>query len=363
MKSQMISMKEGSSSSSSLLLLPPSSSEKPQTVLGPKKAAMTVRSVTREEINRYWRMKKIEEEEHLLAALKAAARIRARALPVYVISGTVAQWYFEKEGTKPRRSIRSSMSLFGVVMMAKLLAREKPKDGFWLGTGLGSGLILGFGMGYDICHPNRASDSGVSTKFGTVCFSGMVMGIIRVVRAIVDSAQHEENASGFVNLILSCCAKFLLSAVDFVNKFTINFAAITGESYCSSAKMTYELLRRNLLSPVFVETVSTRILAGIIFVISTLYAIAVFAILKAFSTLELEIYLVAALAWLLLILVLGYFVHVLDNVIDTIYVCYAIDRDKGEVCKQEVHEVYVMLPISRNHRASSLVHRTPPMIV
>ena len=48
--------------------------------------------------------------------------------------------------------------------------------------------------------------------------------------------------------------------------------------------------------------------------------------------------------------VLGFFVHLLDNVIDTIYVCYAIDRDRGEVCKAEVHDVYVQLPISRSHR-------------
>lgn len=58
----------------------------------------------------------------------------------------------------------------------------------------------------------------------------------------------------------------------------------------------------------------------------------------------------ASLAWVLLILVLGFFVHVLDNVIDTVYICYAIDKDRGEVYKQEVHEVYVNLPISRNQR-------------
>ena len=81
------------------------------------------------------------------------------------------------------------------------------------------------------------------------------------------------------------------------------------------------------------------------------------AILKAVSNLGADAYFVAALAWVLLILVLGFFVHVLDNVIDTVYVCYAIDRDRGEVCKQEVHEVYVNLPIRRNHR-SSLANRT-----
>lgn len=229
----------------------------------------------------------------------------------YVISGTVGMWYFAREG-KPTKSILTSLrNAFG-------------------------------------------------PSFGTVCFSGMVMGIVRVVRAIIDSAEREENA-GFVNLVLSCCSRFLLSSIDFVNKFTLTFAAITGEAYCSSAKMTYELLKRNLLSAVFVETVSTRVLAGIAFVFSAIYAIMVFAILKALGIAGQEIYIIVALAWLVIILVLGYFVHVLDNVIDTIYVCYAIDRDKGEVCKQEVHEVYVMLPISRTHR-TCLVDRTPAIV-
>lgn len=76
------------------------------------------------------------------------------------------------------------------------------------------------------------------------------------------------------------------------------------------------------------------------------------AVLRGVSNLGKESYLVAVLAWLVLIVILAFLVHVLDNVIDTIYVCYAIDRDKGDVCKQEVHEVYVHLPISRSTRSS-----------
>ena len=76
------------------------------------------------------------------------------------------------------------------------------------------------------------------------------------------------------------------------------------------------------------------------------------AILQAVSHLGVKTYLVAVAAWLLLIVVLAFFIHVLDNVIETVYVCYAIDRDRGAVCKQDVHEVYVHLPISRNHRSS-----------
>ncbi|MQL92967.1 hypothetical protein Taro_025607 [Colocasia esculenta] len=229
---------------------------------------------------------------------------------VYVISGTIAQWYFSKEGEKPRRSMRNSLrNAFG-------------------------------------------------SSFGTVCFSGLIMAAIRVVRAIVDSAKQEDRGTGIIKMVLRCCTNICLASFDFVNKFTIIFAAITGEGYCLSAMMTYELLKRNLLSAVFVETVSTRILIGIVFVLSATYAIVVCAILKAVSSLGAFSYLVAVCALLLLLLVLGFFVHVLDNVIDTVYVCYAIDRDKGEVCKQEVHEVYVLLPISRNDRPS-LATRSP----
>uniref|UniRef100_A0A5B6YXV2 Uncharacterized protein n=1 Tax=Davidia involucrata TaxID=16924 RepID=A0A5B6YXV2_DAVIN len=37
-------------------------------------------SVTNQEIAKFWRQKRMEEEDHLLAAIKAAARIRARKL-------------------------------------------------------------------------------------------------------------------------------------------------------------------------------------------------------------------------------------------------------------------------------------------
>ncbi|MCL7024451.1 hypothetical protein MKW94_023899 [Papaver nudicaule] len=234
----------------------------------------------------------------------AAAMVEAQ---VFLISGTIAQWYFSKEDSMPMRSIRFSLrNAFG-------------------------------------------------PSFGTVCFSGLLIAAVRIVRAAVDSARREDALPGIVNLALRCCVNGLLSAVDFLNKFTINFAAITGEAYCSSAKMTYELLKRNLLSAVFVETVSTRILAGTIFVLSAIYAIVVCAILKGVSDLEVEVYFVAVAAGLLLIVVLGFFVHVLDNVIETVYVCFAIDRDKGEVFKQEVHDVYVHLPISRNHTRTPLI--------
>ncbi|KAH7566216.1 hypothetical protein JRO89_XS08G0118000 [Xanthoceras sorbifolium] len=45
-----------------------------------KTTATQSTSVTNQEIARFWRQKRIDEEDHLLAAIKAAARIRARNL-------------------------------------------------------------------------------------------------------------------------------------------------------------------------------------------------------------------------------------------------------------------------------------------
>ncbi|KAK1305189.1 hypothetical protein QJS10_CPB11g02054 [Acorus calamus] len=46
----------------------------------PLTKAVVIKSVTRAEIERFWRKKRMIEEDHLSAAIKAAARIRARKL-------------------------------------------------------------------------------------------------------------------------------------------------------------------------------------------------------------------------------------------------------------------------------------------
>lgn len=74
--------------------------------------------------------------------------------------------------------------------------------------------------------------------------------------------------------------------------------------------------------------------------------------MRAVSALGTELYLIASLAWLLLMVVLSYFVYVLDNVVDAVYICYAIDRDRGDVSKDHIHQIYAQLPKSRNHGSS-----------
>lgn len=219
---------------------------------------------------------------------------------VYVLSSTIAQWYFAMSGSRVTGSIRHAL-----------------KNAF-------------------------------GPSFGTVTFSGLVLSFVRMIRAALDSSRNAQGQRGCFNALLRCCVNFTLVAIEFLNKFTINFAAISGESYCNSARMSYDLLKRNLLSPVFVEVISTRLLAGMVFVLSVVYAIVVCAILRAGMNLGAIAYYVTVLAWLLLFVIFLLFCQVLDNIIDTIYICYAIDKDSGAVSKMEVHDVYLMLPVARD---------------
>ncbi|KAA8532026.1 hypothetical protein F0562_006832 [Nyssa sinensis] len=61
---------------------PPPPPLPPRFWVATRAAAKTIitASVTNQEIAKFWRQKRMEEEDHLLAAIKAAARIRARKL-------------------------------------------------------------------------------------------------------------------------------------------------------------------------------------------------------------------------------------------------------------------------------------------
>ena len=59
-------------------------------------------------------------------------------------------------------------------------------------------------------------------------------------------------------------------------------------------------------------------------------------------------YYITFFAWLLLFIIFILFNEVVDNIVDTVYICYAMDKDSGAVSQVEVHDIYLMLPVSRD---------------
>lgn len=60
--------------------------------------------------------------------------------------------------------------------------------------------------------------------------------------------------------IARCCLNYVEEIVSFFTRFTTSFAAITGESFFKSAKLTYNLLKRNFLSTVVVDLYANYVL-------------------------------------------------------------------------------------------------------
>ena len=125
-------------------------------------------------------------------------------------------------------------------------------------------------------------------SFGTACLAGLVVAIVRVIRGAVNKADNEQAQESALAIFVRACLQWILDAVEFFTRFTSNFAAITGESFCASASMTYDLLRRNMLSTVLVEVISDRLLGIVTFVLSVAYALLVSHILLASWVLRLK---------------------------------------------------------------------------
>lgn len=102
-----------------------------------------------------------------------------------------------------------------------------------------------------------------------------------MIRGAVNKADNEQAQESALTIFLRACLQWILDAVEFFTRFTSNFVAITGESFCTSASMTYDLLTRNMLSTVLVEVISDRLLAMVTFVLTVAYALLVSHIVLA----------------------------------------------------------------------------------
>lgn len=229
-------------------------------------------------------------------AILWSAMIMAQ-IQVLTISGAVSQWYFAQAGSSTVNGTRRALS-------------------------------VAFGP-----------------SFGTACLAGLVVAFVRVVRGALNKADNERGQESALAVFVRACLQWILEAVEFFTRFTSNFAAITGESFYSSAVMTYNLLKRNLLSTVLVEVISDKLLGMVTVVLSVAYALLVYGVLSLSTNLARDQRLITAiLSWLIVISVLILFVRVLSNIVDTVYICYAMDKDQGVASKPEIHNVLAELP-------------------
>lgn len=220
----------------------------------------------------------------------------AGQLQILVVSGAISQWYFAPSGSSTAGATKRSMrNAFG-------------------------------------------------PSFGTACLSSLMLTVSMVLKSVMDRAVVKTGPS-IVTVLLRACFAWLFYLFEFFTRFSTNFAAITGDGFCSAAHATSELLRRNWLSTLIVEVLVQYLLTGMALSLALLHFGVVFASMYYFTAMEPFWSLMTAnVCFLIALLGLGLLYQAMAAVIDTVYICYAMDKDGSVVSKAEVHNVYMLLP-------------------
>lgn len=241
------------------------------------------------------------------ASLTAAAWVflTLQQVRVFTVAGTVAQWYFSPAGTSSnsgatRRSLK---------------------------------------------HALRAS-------LGTNAFAGAVLALTSAVRQAASSGGGggDGNGNGGGSLLGAVAGAFASSAaavLEYLNKFAVVQAAITGEPLLAAGRRVTDLLGRNLLSAVATTVWFPSMLVGLASVtVSLLWGGFVWGAYRLAHgggaggelNAPANAVVLGVAAGAAALAVLSFLAGVLLSVLDAVFVCFAMDRDRQEISNAELYE-------------------------
>lgn len=226
----------------------------------------------------------------------------AFTLKVFVVSGITAQWYFALAGSNSKGSLRTA---------------------------------LGHAFG---------------PSFGSLCLASWLLNLLNMLKSMAQQARAENRDNILVQLLVSCF-EFLLTILEAVTKFAVVRMAITGEAMFPSCRSTADLLARNLLDSVGVWWFPGMILQVTGLLLSGLWGGAVFGVSYAYwgrSQVALSSgVMLGVVAFLFGLLTISYLNSVLLSIVDAVYICFAMDKDRHTMTRPDVHQVYVLLPSNK----------------
>lgn len=239
---------------------------------------------------------------------------------MYTIAGVVAQWYFAAPGTTSFK-----------------------------GTTL------------------SALRNAAGPSFGSLCFGSLVLTAVSVAREINRNARRDASRQGgriaVVMCLLSSCLDCIYALIEYISKFATIQCAITGAAFCDAARSVSQLLANNFLSAYGVWWLPGTIMGAASFLLSAAYGVLVgLSSYAAWSASPAshpdagaEAVLLGVVAFVLAAVVLQFCISVLLNVVDVVFICYAMDLDRQLSSKPEVHDVFTAVRQKRQAAAAGAV--------
>jgi hypothetical protein len=221
----------------------------------------------------------------------------------FVISGTIAQWYYSPVDSRARQ-----------------------------GTTI------------------RSIKYALGPQFGTLAFGSAVLTLADILRSAADQARDSaRNEGNLLMSLLACIMECVYSLIEFLTKFATIMSSISGAPLLQAGRQVTELLTRNLLKTVGVWWFPPMVVQCASFACSAAWGLLLYCTArfswKHHDAGKQEAILLGVLAFSMALIVLSFFGAVLLNIVDALFVCYALDRDRAAVTKTEVHEIFSLLPV------------------
>lgn len=229
----------------------------------------------------------------VVSALVAAwTMLTMNQIRVFVVSGTVAQWYYSPPGMLTTGNARRSLA------------------------------------------------QALTTSLGTNAFAGLVLAFTSAVKQ-QNSQDQQHGEISILGFLASCVA----SIFEYLTKFATVLAAISGEALLPAGRRVTNLLARNMLEA-FATTIwfPSAVMSLASFTLSGLWGFAVWAGYRYLHGHSKELYpatnavVLGVLTGVVTLFVLSFLSGVLLSVLDAVFVCFALDKDRHAVACSDMYE-------------------------
>ncbi|XP_067207426.1 choline transporter-like protein 1 isoform X2 [Linepithema humile] len=169
---------------------------------------------------------------------------------------------------------------------------------------------------------------------GTVAFGALIIGIVRLVRAMISFVQKhlKQYDNAFVQAILWCCQCCLWCfecALKFLTRNAYIETAIYGCNFCTGGRKAFQALSSNILRVAAINSVGDFVLfLGKVLVV-TLTVVAGICLMQKKEGLN-HPWVPITLAGIFAFLVAHCFISIYEMIIDTIFLCFCEDCEKND---------------------------------
>jgi len=171
---------------------------------------------------------------------------------------------------------------------------------------------------------------------GSICLGSLIIALVDLIRIFVWQIQRQARASNNIVLkyvlgCVQCCLGFLNKIVKLINKNAFIQMAITGKSFCKSAKSAVALLVSNSLKLLVVNLITSYILFISKVAISGLCGLAAYFYLKTYTPWTLN-YTFVPVAFVIFesFVIANIFLNVYNVGIDTLFICFLDDLHEND---------------------------------